>query len=253
MNRHNSVRSTAVRWLPEAAEGVTLWRRVADEIEQAIAAGTYSPGTKLPSELDIAGRLGVNRHTVRRAIAALSEQGLLRAERGSGTFIEARRISYPIRSRTRFSEIIGGAGHTVSGRLVASCIEKAETPIAERLKLATGALVVRLELVRHADRVPICASTSWLPAARFADAARIYGSTSSITKMLARFGVRDYRRKSTHITAGVACASDTQSLQIAATRPILVVESVDSDGDGAPILTTRARFAGDRIELMIDT
>jgi DNA-binding GntR family transcriptional regulator len=104
MNRISSFRGTTIRRVPDAAEGVTLWRRVADEIEQAIAAGTYLPGTRLPGELDIASRLGVNRHTVRRAIAALSERGLVRAERGSGTFIEARRISYPIRARTRFSE-----------------------------------------------------------------------------------------------------------------------------------------------------
>ncbi len=63
------------------------------------------------------GPLRRQRHTVRRAIAALANRGLVRAERGSGTFIEQQRIPYPIKQRTRFSEIVTGAGHMVGGRL----------------------------------------------------------------------------------------------------------------------------------------
>src|SRR5499425_2613576 len=106
--------------------GVSLWRRIADELEQSIARGIFTPGSKLPGETDIAERFGVNRHTVRRAIAALAQRGLVRAERGSGTFIEQRRIPYPIRPRTRFSEIVGGAGHAAAGRLMASGVEAAD-------------------------------------------------------------------------------------------------------------------------------
>ena len=83
--------------------GVALWRRVADEIERAIAVGQFQPGAKLPSEFDVAERFGVNRHTVRRAIATLAERGLVRAERGSGTYVEAQRLAYPIRARTRWA------------------------------------------------------------------------------------------------------------------------------------------------------
>ena len=56
----------------EAPAGVSLWRRIADEIENSIARGVFEPGSKLPSEVEIAGRFGVNRHTVRRAIAAIA-------------------------------------------------------------------------------------------------------------------------------------------------------------------------------------
>jgi GntR family transcriptional regulator, phosphonate transport system regulatory protein len=236
-----------------AIAGVSLWRRIADDLEQSIARGAFQPGAKLPGEIDIAERFGVNRHTVRRAIASLAERGLVRAERGSGTYIEARRMSYPIRPRTRFSEIVGGAGRSASGRLVASVIEDADADIANRLKLKVGDPVTRLELLRHADRVPLCAATSWLPAQRFPQAARTYSLSGSITRMLTRYGVRDYTRKNTHVTAAIAEIGDASSLKIALGRPLLVVDSVDVDGDENPILTTRARFAADRLQLIIDT
>src|SRR6516164_3089932 len=89
--------------------GIALWRRVADQLERAIADGSYPVETRLPGEIEIAQRLGVNRHTVRRALAALADRGFVRAERGSGTYVETRRLRYPISSRTRFSEIVGAA------------------------------------------------------------------------------------------------------------------------------------------------
>ena len=96
--------------MQDIASGVALWRQVADGIERGIADGSFAAGEKLPGETEIAETYRVNRHTVRRALATLAERGLVRAERGSGTYVEAARIAYPLRSRTRFSEIVGAGG-----------------------------------------------------------------------------------------------------------------------------------------------
>lgn len=237
----------------EAGAGVTLWRRVADELERGIAAGTFKSGTKLPAENDIAARFGVNRHTVRRAIATLAERGLVRAERGSGTYVEAPRLAYPIHKRTRFSEIIGATGRAVSGRLIASAVEAADTEIAKRLRVKPGTLVNRLETLRHADRVPISTGTIWLPAQRFPDAAEVYAGVRSMTRTLAHFGVHQYARKSTQITAAVVDAIDAARLEILPGRPILCLESVDVDDKDCPVLTAHSRFVADRIALMVET
>jgi len=233
--------------------GVSLWRRIADELEQSIVNGRFEPGSRLPGEIELAATFGVNRHTVRRAIAALAEHGLVRAERGSGTYVEPPRIAYPIRARTRFSEIVGAAGRAVTGRLMTSAVEPAEGEIARRLRLKPGTAVLRLELLRHADRIPLCAATSWLPAERFPGAAKIYALSNSTTRMLAHFAVRDYARKSTQVTAAIADAAAAAGLKIALGRPILVVESIDVDGTGVPVITTRARFPADRLSLTIET
>src|SRR3977135_4244440 len=149
--------------MQDTASGVALWRQVADGIERGIADGSFAAGERLPGEMEIAETYRVNRHTVRRALATLAERGLVRAERGSGTYVEAQRLAYPIRARTRFSEIVGTTGRAVGGRLIASAVEDADADIAKRLRLRPGASVIRLELLRHADRVPICAGTTWLP------------------------------------------------------------------------------------------
>ena len=237
----------------ELAPGVTLWRRIADELEQAIALGSYKAGDRLPGEVEIAARFGVNRHTVRHALAELARRGLVRATRGSGTYVEPTRLTYPIRSRTRFSEIVGSAGRDPGGRLIGHGIEAATPEIARKLGLKAGESVVRLEILRSADGLPISSTTSWLPAAHAGDAARVFRARRSITATLAYFWIKDYRRQSTRITAGAADALDAERLQISPGRAILIVESVNVTLSGTPVLTNRSRFAADRVELVVES
>src|ERR1700692_479611 len=104
--------------MQDTASGVALWRQVADGIERGIASGSFAAGERVPGEMEIAETYRVTRHTVRRALATLAERGLVRAERGSGTYVEAQRIAYPLRSRTRFSEIIGAGRREPHGRFI---------------------------------------------------------------------------------------------------------------------------------------
>jgi GntR family phosphonate transport system transcriptional regulator len=233
--------------------GVTLWRQIADDVEQEITAGVYAIGERLPGEMEIARRFDVNRHTVRRALAELAQRGLVRAERGSGTFVEPGRIAYPIRRRTRFSEIVGGSGREVGGRLIADGEEPASGAVAERLHVAVGDLVVRLEILRSVDGLPICAATTWLPAKRLPGVAQVYRSKRGMTATLGQFGIRDYRRHSTRISAASADALDAQRLRTVPGRPLLLVESVDVLPSGEPVLTSRTRFAPDRVELVVES
>jgi GntR family transcriptional regulator, phosphonate transport system regulatory protein len=238
--------------MQDLASGVALWRQVADGIERGIADGTFAPGERLPGETEIAETYRVNRHTVRRALATLAERGLVRAERGSGTYVEAQRLAYPLRSRTRFSEIVGAGGHEPRGQLIEATEEVATRELARELGLKAGALLIRIESVRSADRTPLCVSTTWLSAERFPGAGQVFASVRSMTKLLAHYGVRDYRRASTKITAAIADATDAARLDLALGRPVLVVDSTDIDPSGKPLVTKRSRFAAERIEFLIE-
>jgi GntR family phosphonate transport system transcriptional regulator len=241
-----------VMTMQDTDSGVALWRQVADGIERGIADGSFVAGEKLPGENEIAETYRVNRHTVRRALATLAERGLVRAERGSGTYVEAPRLAYPLRSRTRFSEIVGAGGREPRGQLIAASLDSATRELARQLGLKTGAPLVRLETLRLADRTPICVGTTWLDAERFVEAGRIYERVGSTTKLLAHYGIRDYRRASTRVTAAIVDATDAARLNLALGRPILVVDKTDVDPDGKPLLTSRARFAAERIEFVVE-
>jgi GntR family transcriptional regulator, phosphonate transport system regulatory protein len=235
------------------SRGITLWRRISDDYEQMILVGKYENGTRLPAETEIAARYGVNRHTVRRALAELAARGMVRRERGSGTYVKTDKLDYRIATRTRFSEIVAAAGHDAQGRLLGHRIEPASEEVARRLGLLPGANVIRLEIVRSSDRVPVSVATTWLCAQRFRDAAKMFRGARSITKVLNQYGISGYRRKWTRITAGFTDAVDAARLRLSVHRPVLVVDSVDVTADGKPVLTTWGRFVADRVALVVES
>lgn len=234
-------------------DGIALWRRISDTLRREIASGTFEPGKRLPSEATLAERFGVNRHTVRQATAALAKDGLVKAERGRGTIVISRPLDYPIRERTRFSEIVSGQARSPSGRLISAVETQADVEVAAALEIARGAPVLRIESLGAADGVPLNVATGWFPADRVPGFVPHYAETGSITKALKRCGIDDYRRRETRMTARLADPQDANALGIETNSPLIVTESINTDPDGRPIQYTVARFAADRVQIVVES
>jgi len=232
--------------------GIALWRQVADQIRQSVLTG-LAANERLPAEAELATRFGVNRHTVRAAIAALEKEGILRAEQGRGTFLNDRkRLRYPIGQRTRFSSGLENQAQTRSGKLLSSQTVPAPLHVSAALSLPDRTQVIELSTVSAADGVPVSAATSWFDAARFAQIAELYAETGSITASLARLGVDDYTRKTTAIEARHASSKDLDLLALSPGAIVLLTRAIDIDSQGQPVLYGESRFAADRVELLID-
>ncbi|MCE1235964.1 MAG: phosphonate metabolism transcriptional regulator PhnF [Hyphomicrobiales bacterium] len=231
--------------------GIAVWRQLAEIVEAGIASGEWPAGARLPTEAELALRFSVNRHTVRQALRDLAERGLVRAVQGSGTYVERAPLTYPIATRTRFSDIVVAQAREPSGELLAVRVEPATRKIAEALRLPEGGEIVRLETLRRADGVPISWALSAVPADRFPDVAEIYRETGSFTAAFRAGGVDDYVRSETRIGARVADEIDAARLEIAVGRPVIEIDCVNSDLDGVPVQWARARFAGDRVRVTV--
>ncbi|WP_414885663.1 FadR/GntR family transcriptional regulator [Pseudomonas chlororaphis] len=72
-----------------------IYEQVADEIRAGIINGTYLPGSRLPSERDLAQRFMVSRPAVREAIGALQNEGMVVTRLGSGTYVAERVMEQP--------------------------------------------------------------------------------------------------------------------------------------------------------------
>ena len=70
-----------------------LYDQIADRLRSEIASGALPPGTRLPSERDLARALEVGRPSVREAIAALKNDGLVETRAGAGTYVAADALS----------------------------------------------------------------------------------------------------------------------------------------------------------------
>ncbi len=71
----------------EAIEPRRLYRQIADQLRQLIEQGEYAVGSRLPTERELADKLGVSRPTVREALIALEVEGRLKIRVGSGIYV----------------------------------------------------------------------------------------------------------------------------------------------------------------------
>ncbi len=228
-----------------------LWASIAATLSGEIAAGHYQPGDKLPTEAELSARFGVNRHTVRHALASLAGQGAVLARRGAGVFVAIRPTDYPIGRRVRFHQNVLASGRSPSRHILRLETRPGDAREAAALGLAAQATVHVVEGLSLADGLPLALFRSVFPAARFATFLATMQATQSVTAALAAEGLTDYTRASTKITAVAADALQALHLRVAEGAPILRTVAVNVDTTGQPVEFGTTWFAGDRVTVTL--
>jgi GntR family phosphonate transport system transcriptional regulator len=233
---------------------VVIWQRIADVLAAEIASGTVEAGARLPTETALAQRFGVNRHTLRQAVGALSAAGLVSVQHGRGTFVRpVPLVEYQLGPRTRFNEILSRQSVLPDGELLASREAPASAEASELLGLPPESPVMVLEILRRANGQPLTVHTAYLPAPRFRGIDAAFRETNSLTAAFRAFGVADYTRRSTRIWTRLPTPEEAVLLRQRGDQPVLVMEAVNQDEEGRAIEFGVSRAAGQRLQVLIAT
>ncbi|MYT23720.1 UTRA domain-containing protein [Streptomyces sp. SID7760] len=162
--------------MPSGAGGrQPKYQRIAAALKEAIAAGRYGPGDRLPGESELMAAYGVARMTARQAFAVLQAEGLVEARKGAGVFVREFKVGLRRRGIQRLAVEVWGAGGSIwaaDGRgrdpqveFLGVCEEPAPAAVAAALGLPMGA-VARVRRRRFLlDGKPVMLATSYLDAA----------------------------------------------------------------------------------------
>lgn len=231
-----------------------IYAQIAEELRNDIQKGMYQVGDRLPTEAQLSQHFGVNRHTLRRAISELKNEGLLRVDRGRGTFVAATPIYYAINSRVRYNESLKAQGLEPKMQLLRVIQTEADAAVAKALQLPLSDPVALVERFGLANEQPICLNSSYFPLQRFPDFVEKCQHLTfiSISKFLQENYNCDHIRQSTRVSTRLVNPQDAQRLSLPASLPVLVVESINIDSQQHPIEYGITRFRGDRVELVFD-
>jgi DNA-binding GntR family transcriptional regulator len=159
--------------MPPNRRDVPLWSQIADELRAEIAAGTREAGSRLPTEHELATAFEASRHTVRRALAALVNEGLVTPKAPLGYFVRERqhmhyRPQREFRPQPESPEMDRFMSeHSAEGREprqdITVAIVEPPPDVRKRLDLAEGELAVVRHRVRHLDGEPYNVNDSYFP------------------------------------------------------------------------------------------
>ncbi|MEM0906845.1 MAG: phosphonate metabolism transcriptional regulator PhnF [Pseudomonadota bacterium] len=235
------------------AQQKTDWERLHRFLRDAIADGTLKPGQALPTQAELSRTHCLSRHAVRLALAAMEEDGSVESWQGKGAFVTASRVAYEIGPATRFSQNMEAAGIVPGLRFLRAMMRPADTEAARLLALSPGEPLLTAELVRLADEAPVVLARHSVKASRFPNFGGDVSETHSVTKALARGGVRTFRRSSTTIEARLGTQHEAACLGITSTQPVLISKGVNVDADAQPVELSVAITRGDRFTFCLPT
>lgn len=118
-----------------------LYIQLREVIRSKIEDGEYQPGTAIPSENQLAEAYGLNRLSVRSAVEALENEGLLKSVQGEGVFVQGSKTQ-------RDLETLGGYRHTMQERG-----RDASTKVLIKAVRPAGPLYARLLQISPEDPV----------------------------------------------------------------------------------------------------
>jgi len=217
-------------------------RQVRERILADVVA-KRNPTEPLPTERELAESFGVSRMTVRQALGALRDEGVISSVRGVGTFVAKPRVS-KAPTLTSFSEDLVSRGYVPSTIVLSASVEEAIADVAIDLGIPIGAKVFRLERLRLADGLPMCHEEVYLHAERFPGLLQTDLTQSLYATLEASYEVR-LRRGAQSVRAVNLSAYHADLLETAEGAAALHMKRITTDERGKIIERGAAMCRGD--------
>ena len=242
-------------------------RRIAEALRQAIDAGEYPPGARLPSERELASRYGSARNTAREAISLLQAEGLVDVQHGRGAFVRrpapllrlgANRYSRRLREKTGLSPFRAEAARQgKTAHVDVPDISRVVPPadVAERLGVPTDEPSV-VQRVNHyfADDEPVQLGVTYIPW-EIADgsvlATEAVTGTGSIYGRFEELG-HTITRAREEISSRMPRPEEVEILRVPPGVPVIEVLHTGIDQDGRAFEVTRFVMRADLNGLYYD-
>src|SRR5438034_4043701 len=228
--------------------------QVRDELSHRIDRGLLPAGSRLPSEPALATELGVSRATLREALRALENEGLVRRMWGAGTFVaDGRRVANSLDLNFGVTDAIRSAGMEAGITHAHHSMEPATVSEAERLVLHPGADVLVVERVRTADGKPVVLSRDILPGRLIAKRPElademlkrsIYDVLEQDLGIVIHHGVASFRPVKADRTVA-------RRLRVALGELLLAIWQVDYTDDGTAVLSSHEYHLADAFEFTV--
>ncbi|PKT67303.1 GntR family transcriptional regulator [Streptomyces populi] len=222
----------ALRLGVDRTSPVPLYFQLAQQLEAAIEQGALTPGSLLGNEIELAGRLGLSRPTVRQAIQSLVDKGLLVRRRGVGTQVVHSQVRRPLELSSLYDDL-ESAGQRPATKVVVNTVEPASTEVAAALGVTEGAEVHRVERLRLAHGEPMAYLCNFLPPELLElDSARM--EATGLYRLMRGAGITLHSARQS-VGARAASADEGERLGEPAGAPVLTMQRTTFDDTGRAV------------------
>lgn len=229
---------------------IPMYRTLYLTLKKAIKDGLYRPGDFLPTVPELESQYNVSRSTVRKAMAMLSDDGLIEIRQGRGTQVLDTSTTQKLNKITSISETLRQNGYKVSSN--GMFIEKvpADEKVAHALRIAVNSDVYRIDRVQCADGVPIALMTNFLKANMVPNLEQYINQFTGLYHFLEQHYSIVLTEAEEVLSAAAATFTDSQILQIPVGSPLLCSRRITYTEQG-PFEYTNTKLVADKYEYSV--
>ena len=221
-------------------------------LRQRILDGELAPGSRLPSQQELADEFAVTVMTLRQAVAALENDGLLWAARGKGTFVVDKPIDVRVGNLSSFAEQMATAGMDLSTDLLSvDVVSATENPdAAAALEVADP--LMKIARLRRVDGVPISLQRSFLVAGAISIDPTVGLAGNSLYKAIEESTGWQIAEATEVVSAVGIEAADARLLDTKSGHPAILSIRTSIQQFGRPFLYDEALLVGGRCSIAAD-
>jgi GntR family transcriptional regulator len=223
-------------------------------LRDEIAAGRWEVGERLPSERELCETFNLSRTTVREAIDALVNEGLLRREKGRGTFVaEPKILESLLQTPIGFTDSMLEQGYHVETKVLRMEIVPAPRTVAHELRLRSDEPVTVIDRLRFVLNEPILLVTSYVPQKIYpslVDEDLAHNSLYHLMQSKCNLRIAHAKRFMESVPANEL---EAKLLNIEPGSPLMLIESTAYSEEGAPLEYFKARHRGDRTRFLVES
>ena len=207
-------------------------------LAERIRTQTYAPGSRLPSESELAVELGVSRATLRSALSRLAAEGLVLRKQGDGTYVNARLQHIPttLSGLWDLLGLIERSGRAPSIRVLAQTVRAATEHEMEALALEEDKSVFFLRRVLLADDTPAILAENALPLSLLQRPAELCDGQLPINEFIVRYCHTQIAYGIFDIDAILPDSPTQALLRLEDHNPLLRLRQVFYDRQNEPLL-----------------
>jgi GntR family transcriptional regulator len=230
---------------PIRANRLSLSAQAQRYLLDLIEDGTYQPGERLPSEYELAAKLGISRPTLREALHNLEQEGIIIRRHGVGTFITpgyAHRLESGLERLESILELAArqGLGIRCDGLQVRE--EPAAPRLADKLQVEPGTPLLRVGRVLLADGMPVAYMEDYTLGTILSPADVDDGFNGSVLDLLRQKQDLQGLQVQADIIALNADAQLAKKLRIKRGQAVLLVEELLFNHEGKAVEFSRNYF-----------
>jgi len=227
---------------------VFKYEQVLDTLTGMVAES--SPGTRIPTEKELAERLGVSTMTVRRALQILTEGGRLYGVPGRGTFVTQPRVRKLMSASSSFTDAMRASNRKPSSQLVEATIRPATPEEAEVFEISTTALLAVVRRIRMGDSIPLGYETATLNAALLPGLLG-HDLSDSLYEIIRRNYRIEIERTGLIVSSRLPSQAEADFLDVSTKTPCLQTVVTSHAHDKTMLERTISLFRGDQYELAV--